>query len=71
MYSALSSDISELLDQTKMLKDQIKKSIPDSLRISHASNNEVEPLTRDEVAKLLLVVSKAFSISHISSEQRG
>jgi len=74
VYGPLTGDISELLQQTRLLRDQIKKSIPSTLLYESNKRDDKEPeppLTREEIAKLLLVVSRAFSIALITIEQRS
>ena len=79
---ALLGDVNVLLTQTKILQEHISRQIKSqqsSKSISISSNDfgnnnrnsEEEDLKRDEIAKLLLLVSRAFGIKQISPEQRN
>lgn len=69
IYGELSADIRDLLLQTKQLKQQISQTLPD--QSIEDSEETIDLLGREEIAKLLLVVSRAFSIQRISAEQRS
>jgi len=73
--TALLADVSELLSQTRVLQGHISKQISANVQNAPSStpmDDSDEPeLRRDEIAKLLLLVSRAFGIQQISVEQRG
>lgn len=72
---ALLADVTELLDQTRVLQGHIAKQISSNVSNAFSSTSSDDSseseLKRDEIAKLLLLVSRAFGIQQISLEQRG
>jgi hypothetical protein len=73
---ALLADVTELLSQTRVLQGHISKQVTANISNAPASTpadetSDEPELKRDEIAKLLLLVSRAFGISQISVEQRG
>lgn len=76
LEASLVSDIGELLEQTKMLQDHINKQVKAMDRYTDdeppaQETDSVRPLEREEIAKLLLLVARAYGIQQISVEQRA
>lgn len=72
---ALNREIEELLRQTQLLYAQLERTLQmkknqNAQNISATSDSEEPELSREEVAKLLLLISRAYSIQHITSAQR-
>jgi hypothetical protein len=83
---SLNADISELLQQTTMLHEQLSKLInarkalqmaqaaapsPSSIPASSSTTSDDTPLNREETSKLLLLVSKAAAAEYITQEQKS
>jgi hypothetical protein len=82
---ALNREIDSLLEQTQALYKQLnviiqsrvaqmalEQSAPSSAKApSPSEGNEEEPLSREELSKLLLLVSKASQNDYISNEQKA
>ena len=78
---ALLGDVNVLLTQTKILQDHISRQIKaqqssKTISVSNSgddgnNSNAEADLKRDEIAKLLLLVSRAFGIKQITPEQRN
>ena len=80
---SLNADISELLQQTTMLHEQLSKLInarkalqmaqaaAPAIPASYTATSEEPALTREETSKLLLLVSKAAAAEYITQEQKS
>lgn len=74
---ALLGDVSDLLSQTRVLHGHISKQTNKySASVPTGSTQSIpdvgdNPLRRDEIAKLLLLVARAYSIKQISLPQRS
>jgi len=69
---SLMSDISDLLQQVQILYSHISKQAKAIDRYEDEGESyDEEELSREEIAKLLLLTSKAFRGQQITAEQRG